>query len=92
MATAYLFEIAGGTQAMYDEAIKKLEAVGAGAPKGRTYHVAGPTDNGWRVVDVWDSQADWDAFMQGSLAAIMKEVGMPMPAISPFPAHNIIVG
>ena len=48
--------------AQYDETIKKLEQAGAGAPKGRTYHAAFLEGDKISVFDVWDSQAEFDAF------------------------------
>jgi hypothetical protein len=32
------------------------------APQGLLVHVAGPTDEGFRIVDVWTSEAAWRAF------------------------------
>ncbi len=31
-------------------------------PEGLLLHAAGPTDEGFRVIDVWESQADWEHF------------------------------
>jgi len=31
-------------------------------PTGLLLHAAGPTDEGFRVIDVWESQADWEHF------------------------------
>jgi hypothetical protein len=31
-------------------------------PEGLLFHAAGPTDEGFRVIDVWESQADWEHF------------------------------
>lgn len=31
-------------------------------PDGLLLHAAGPTDEGFRVIDVWESQADWEHF------------------------------
>jgi len=42
--------------------MRRLEAAGAAAPSGRQYHVAGPAGGAWRVADVWDSQAAFEAF------------------------------
>ena len=40
MALGIYFVHEGFTPEKYDSAIKKLEAAGGGAPKGRTYHCA----------------------------------------------------
>ena len=51
--------------AKYDEVMKKLDAAGQSKPKGRSHHSTfGPEDR-LMVYDVWDSQADFDAFRAG---------------------------
>jgi hypothetical protein len=75
----------------YDEAIGQLEAAGAGAPEGRSYHVALETDGEINVFDVWDSQEAFDAFgatLMPILTALGVDPGTPMVS----PAHNVIVG
>lgn len=31
-------------------------------PNGLLLHVAGPTDEGFRVIDIWASREDWEQF------------------------------
>lgn len=31
-------------------------------PSGLLIHVAGPTDDGFRVIDIWASRDDWEQF------------------------------
>ena len=57
--------------------------------KGLLSHVAGPTPNGWRVVDVWESEADLKKFAD-ILVPILREVGMPETAPQIFPVHNFV--
>lgn len=95
MAIGALFECPGMTQAQYDEALAKLtgkQAVQALADwnaKGLLSHVAGPTPNGWRVVDVWESEADLMKFAQ-VLMPILKAVGIPDVSPQIFPAHVFV--
>jgi hypothetical protein len=79
------------TKAGYDEAIKRLEAAGAGAPAGRLYHCAMEADGLIQVFDVWDSQESFEAF-GATLVPIMTELGADpgKPMVSP--VHNIIKG
>jgi hypothetical protein len=58
MALAFYFAHDGFTPEKYAEVISKLEAVGAGAPKGRTQHFALESDGAISVFDIWESQAD----------------------------------
>ncbi|HEV3211799.1 MAG TPA: hypothetical protein VGZ03_00245 [Acidimicrobiales bacterium] len=76
---------------VYDDALKRLEAAGAGAPKGRLYHVAMEHEGSIQVFDVWDSEASFQAFGE-TLRPIMAEVGADPgePMVSPI--HNIVKG
>ena len=62
MAIVIKFKHAGFTKAKYNEAIKQLEAVGQGNPKGRSYHVSYGDSNGVDILDVWESMEDFEAF------------------------------
>jgi hypothetical protein len=43
------------------------------APKGLLAHAAGPTDEGFRVVDIWASRAEWERFCAGSQDGTFRE-------------------
>jgi hypothetical protein len=75
----------------YDEALGQLEAAGAGAPEGRTYHVALETDGEINVFDIWESQASFDAFgttLMPILTGLGVDPGTPMVS----PVYNVIEG
>ena len=91
MAIGILFEMPGVTQEQYDEVIQKLEDAREGMPPGRIYHVAGPTEDGWRVVDVWESQEQFERFGQ-TLMPLLEETGVPEVAPEFWDVHNQIVG
>lgn len=38
------------------------EALADPVPAGLVLHVAGPTDEGFRLVDVWETRDDWERF------------------------------
>jgi len=75
----------------YDDVTRRLEAAGAGSPKGRLYHVCFGNGNKLQVFDVWDSQESFDAFGQ-SLMPILQEVGLGSVTPMIEPVHNTIVG
>jgi hypothetical protein len=52
-------------------------------------HVAGPTEGGWRVVDVWESEEELDRFRQ-TLLPQLKQAGMPVVAPQVVPVHNVV--
>jgi len=91
MAIAAVFEIPGMTDVQYDRIIEGLEAAGVGAPDGRLYHVAAPSDNGWLVVDIWQSEEQLGRFAN-VLMPIAADAGAAPPAPRVYPVHNIIVG
>ena len=75
----------------YDQAVRRLEDAGAGAPEGRTFHVALETNGEINVFDIWESQEAFDAF-GATLMPILTELGVnpgtPMVAT----VHNVIEG
>lgn len=91
MSIVITFTHAGFTTALYDQAIGKLEAAGAGAPKGRSFHVSYGDPENLSITDVWDSVEDFQAFGV-TLLPILSGFGVNpgAPAISP--AHNTIIG
>jgi hypothetical protein len=91
MALGFYFSPNGFTQDTYDEALKQLEAAGAGAPEGRSYHVALETNGEIQVFDIWESQAAFDAFgatLVPIMAGLGADPGEPMVAR----VHNVIEG
>ena len=61
--------------AQYEDVLKRLEAVGQGNPKGRLHHSSFGPDDHLMVFDIWDSQAEFDAFGP-TLMPILSEVGV----------------
>jgi hypothetical protein len=91
MATGFYFAHEGFTPEKYSSAIKQLEAAGAGAPKGRTLHVALESDGAIQVFDIWESQADFEAFGQ-TLVPILTELGVTLGEPMAADVHNVIKG
>src|SRR5262245_51025611 len=89
MAIGILIEIPGGTKEQYDQVLDKLQLGGKPAAGG-IYHVAGPMEGGWRVVDVWESEQHFKAFFDAKLSKAIKEVGLPPFQPKVFPIHNTL--
>jgi len=91
MALGMYFTPSSFSPARYDEAIKRLEEAGAGAPPGRLHHVAVETDGQIQVFDIWDSEESFQAF-GATLVPILTELGVDpgQPHVSP--VHNVING
>ena len=79
------------TAAKYDECISRLAQAGAGAPKGRLYHVCYGSGDALRVLDVWESSESFDAFGQ-TLMPILQELGIDPGTPEVSQLHNIIPG
>ena len=81
---------AGMTAEKYDQVLPLVEASGQFPPDGLEYHMAFTTDNGFRVVEVWDSREKFEAFGE-RLMPILDQNGVEL-AGPPDTAeiHNII--
>ena len=91
MSFVLRFTPTGFTAAKYDEVLKQLEAAGAGAPKGRSYHVCYGDPEGLNVTDIWDSMEDFQAFGE-TLVPIMTSLGLDPGQPDVKEVHNIIIG
>jgi len=90
MAIGIVIEIPGGTQEQYDKVMEKMR-LDINPAEGGICHVAGPTDRGWRVVDVWESEEAFQKFFDTKLGKALKEAGVPPLQPSFFPVHNSII-
>ena len=84
----------GGTKEQYDEVCARLNDGGSlnslsdWSVEGILSHAAGPTDDGWRVVDVWESEEAFQRFGE-VIGPLLQEVRMPgEPRL--FPLHNFV--
>lgn len=89
MAIATVFDIKGMTSQQYDQSVLELEKAGLGNPDGRLYHVAAPKDDGWYVVDIWESEEKLGKFSEALVPILMKAGVAPIPP-QIYPVHNII--
>jgi hypothetical protein len=86
MAVCLVINVPGATLDQYDQI---RDAIGDPLGEGQISHVAGPTDGGICVVDVWESRADFDRFMQERLGEQFARVGFTgQPEITEFPVHS----
>ena len=53
-------------------------------PFGLILHVAGPTDEGVRVIDIWESEQAWQRFRGERLAPAIAALGGPARPESTF--------
>jgi hypothetical protein len=88
MAVGIIQDFAEGDAAKYDEVVRSMDLNGR-MPSGGLFHVAGPgPDGGWRVVDVWESEAAFQAFAEASIGPLTEAAGMDRPEVRSFEVHN----
>lgn len=88
MAIAVMIEIAGATAEQYDAVLAEMK-LGTWPPPHNLFHVAGPIDGGWRVVDIWDSAEAFDTFAREQIGPLTQKHGITAaPQISVWPVHN----
>lgn len=64
-------------------------------PPGLILHAAGPTDEGFRIIEVWQSQAAWESFHAEQLAPTVAELAgstRPRPRFRDLQAHHLVLG
>jgi hypothetical protein len=89
MATIMSMRWDGVTEEQYDAVMEKL-GLDEDPPDGGMFHLAGSTDDGIRVIDVWESEEQFKQFMEDRLAAVTQEVGMEgQPVVEFLPLRNV---
>jgi hypothetical protein len=59
----------------------------AGSAAGFVAHIAGPTDGGWYMIEVWESKADHERFMRETVLPNMPPGGS-MPSLTEFEVYS----
>lgn len=71
------------------------EAMTEPAPVGLIVHVAGPTDEGFRTIDVSASEAAWEKFRSSRLESAMTDLAEPFrphSTLRDFHPMHVVVG
>ena len=71
MAYGVVHHFAGGTKDQYEASLRAVHP-GAGLPEGQIFHAAGPSEGGWTVLAVHDSQESWERFRDEILMPRMQ--------------------
>jgi hypothetical protein len=91
MAIIVHFEPTGLNEKTYAEVMRRLDAAGAAEPRGRLHHVCYGTPDALRVVDVYATPQDFEAFGK-TLVPILGAVGVQLGQPSITPAVNVVRG
>jgi hypothetical protein len=87
MAVALILDFPGGTKAQYDAVIEQME-LGGKMPAGGMFHAAGSYEGGWRVIDVWDDIAPFEAFRAEKIGPLSAAAGMAPPGVRVVQVHE----
>lgn len=81
----------GVTPDQYDQ-VRKAANWEGDKPKGGIFHVAGFTGNALRVTDIWESEDEFNSFVQNRLMpAVAQSEIQGQPQVEMFPAHAMYV-
>src|SRR5437867_1209605 len=95
MAVVAVFQEPSLTQEQYEESVSRLtsgksrmESPSDWPVEGLLVHIAGEGENGFRVVDVWESEEAAQRFGE-KLTPILQEVGVSTD-VELYPAHTFV--
>ena len=89
MAIMMMLEWTGVTLEQYDE-LRRLSRLEDEKPEGGLYHVAAHDGTGIFIVDTWESEEAFNAFVQERLMPAVEQAGITSePRIRVLPAYNI---
>ncbi|MBI4460066.1 MAG: hypothetical protein HY648_08420 [Acidobacteria bacterium] len=89
MPTVMLMEWLGITQEQYEQVMRTLD-LDKNPPSGANFHVAGFTGEALRVLDIWESQQDFERFQRERLNSAAQKAGISgTPKVIYYPVHNI---
>ena len=75
MAILAMFEVNGADSSKYDEVIRRLTEIGQWPPDGQVHHVSYGDKENLQVIDIFESQAKFDAFGV-KLMPILQDMGI----------------
>ena len=93
MAYAIVHHFPGGTKEQYEAAIAAVHPADRSLPEGQIFHAAGPSDGGWSIVAVHDTQDSWERFRDQTLMPAMQAgidgAFQAPPQETAFPVENL---
>jgi hypothetical protein len=95
MAVSVIMDFEGATLEQYDGVMRRmgLDAAGAEMPAGGLFHWAAKTADGIRVIDVWESQEQCEAFSSSQIGPHTTAAGVPgPPRVEIAQVHNHLAG
>ncbi len=81
-------ELLGGSSAL-DDVLLGAWNMPDNLPPGNRFRLAGPMDGGWRIVSLWDSAEDYEAFMRARLHMTLEEVAEAEPRVTMWEIESV---
>jgi hypothetical protein len=91
LAFVQIFVAPGVSPDQYDKVIELGQ--GGALAEGEIFHVAGAMEDGWWVIDAWESREQCNANMQRLMPAF-QQAGIDVSSLGPpkeFEIHNLMV-
>jgi hypothetical protein len=92
MAVGIRVKLPGVSQEQFDKLNEHVLGSG-GLADGMIFHSSGPIDEGWGVIDFWESRGQFDAFLESRVKPAIDATGVEMlggPDIKEFPVHEYV--
>jgi hypothetical protein len=87
MAVLVVTEVTG-VSAEQDAAMMKTLDVESSPPEGCWLRMAGPMAGGWRILSVWDSEADFERFRDERLLPAVAGTSRVVPQVEIWPVET----
>jgi len=89
MAVLVVVEAEGATAEQDASMVKALD-LESSPPAGARMRMAGPTAGGWRIVSLWDSEADFERFRDERLMPQLTHAGIAIRSPEIWPIETVL--
>jgi hypothetical protein len=72
MAYGIVHFFPGGTKEQYDAVLQAVHPGEFELPEGQLFHAAGPSEGGWTVTAIHDSEQSWVKFRDETLTPLLQ--------------------
>jgi hypothetical protein len=92
MAVAFEMRFEGATLDQYDRVMELMGLTdGSTKPDGAIFHWVAPTDEGIVVVDVWETDEQFNRFAEEQIGPCTQQAGIPAPpVVTRYAVHNTL--
>jgi hypothetical protein len=94
MAYCLIAENPDESQEQFGQTIAYLRSTGPFPPDGQRLLIAGPAEDGWRAITVWDSPEALKRFRVERLSPAVEATGCPVGNVktTTFEVHTLVAG